>query len=252
LRSPLRTRIGRTAGQPEPGDGAAFADPDQQPLHLGERRPARLRHEHGQLGRVEDVAVEGDVDVLDAREHRRRFVVDPGRGDELHLRRIEVAGAPERDVGGVDRAAVDHHPQGHPPLVPRRRGLGRVQVAVRVEPDDADPPVPGGEPLDDADMRAAAAAEHEGPLRQVGGDGERLRRQRLLLHDRDLRVGEGQRGGLDHRLAAVAPGVGDADQPGRERPAAGVALVPVVDGHGRVAVTGRASRPQQAHARAFS
>ena len=36
-------------------------------------------------------------------------------------------------------AVVEQHPQRHPPEVPGRRRLGRVQIAVRVDPDDPEP-----------------------------------------------------------------------------------------------------------------
>jgi hypothetical protein len=41
----------------------------------------------------------------------------------------------------VDVAGVDQHPQRHAPRVAGRRRLRRVEVAVRVDPDDADPAV---------------------------------------------------------------------------------------------------------------
>ena len=41
---------------------------------------------------------------------------------------------------------------------------------MRVEPDDAEPAVTGGEAADRADMRAATAAEHERALRQALGE----------------------------------------------------------------------------------
>ena len=52
----------------------------------------------GELARLEDVAVDRDVDAVDPVEHRLRVVVDPDGGDVLDLGRIEVARADERDV----------------------------------------------------------------------------------------------------------------------------------------------------------
>ena len=96
---------------------------------------------------------------------------------------------------------------------------------MRVEPDDRQPLVPGGEALDGADVRAAAPAQHERPLRQRGGERERLLAERVLLDHGHLGIGERQLRGLGHRLAAVAPGAGNAHEPGAELPPAGVALV---------------------------
>src|SRR5581483_8342586 len=110
----------------------------------------------------------------------------------------------------------------------------RVQVAVRVEPDDAEPVGTRGETLDCADVRAAASTEHERPFGKIRGDRERLSHERVLLDDGRLRIVERQARRLDHLLAAVAPRAWDAHEPGCERPAAGMALVPAADGHRRV------------------
>ena len=119
---------------------------------------------------------------------------------------------------------------------------------MRVEPDDAEPVVARGKPLDGADVRAAAAAEHERAGRQVRGDRERLSAERVLLDDRSLRVVERKPGGLDHRLAAVAPGAWHTHEPRRERAPAGVALVPETDRDRRQRAARRALRPERAHA----
>ena len=116
--------------------------------------------------------------------------VDPGVADEVALGRVEVAHAEQRNLRGVDRAGVDDHPQRHAPLVAGRRAFGRVQVAVRVDPDDPEPVVPGREPLDRADVRAAAAAQDERSLGQLRGEGEDLARERVLVDDSRLRVRE--------------------------------------------------------------
>ena len=84
---------------------------------------------------------------------------------------------------GNDRAGVEHHPQRHAPRVPGRRRLGRVQVAVGVEPDDARRSCRRGERLDRADVRAAAPAEDERPVGQLGSERERLLRERVVLDD---------------------------------------------------------------------
>ncbi len=121
-----------------------------------------------------------------------------------------------------------------------------------VEPDDADTAVARGEALDRADVRAAAAPEDERALGKVGGDGERLLAERLLVHDRGLRVRQRKRGGLDHRLAAVAPRAGHAHEPGAERAAAGVALVLRPERDGRVGPAVGAARAQAAQPSSFS
>jgi hypothetical protein len=95
-------------------------------------------------------------------------------------------------------------------------------------------------PSDDADVRAAAAAEHERPLREIAGDGEGLGLERLLLDDGGLRIVERQARRLDHRLAAVAPGARDANEAGREGSSTGVALVVGADRHGGVRPARRA------------
>jgi hypothetical protein len=64
---------------------------------------------------------------------------------------------------------------------------------VGVEPDERDPAVARGERLDRADVRAAAAAEHERPLGQVDRDREGLLVERLLLDHRRLGNGSGRR-----------------------------------------------------------
>ena len=108
-----------------------------------------------------------------------------------------------------------------------------------VDPDDAEPVVPRGEPFDRADVRAAAAAEDERP--HAAG----RRRPRASARGacpprrpppRDSRAASARR--LDHRLAAVAPRPRHAHEPGRERAAARVALVvrPDRDGRERPAV----------------
>jgi hypothetical protein len=45
--------------------------------------------------------------------------------------------------------------------LPEGRRLGRVEVPVRVEPENCDVPVPRREAFDSADVSAAAAAQNE-------------------------------------------------------------------------------------------
>ena len=123
---------------------------------------------------------------------------------------------------------------------------------MRVQPQHGDTSVPGGEPLDRTDVRAAAAAEHQRPHREVGGDGERLHRERLLLDHRHFGVVERERRRLHHRLSAVTPGARHPHESGGEGPTAAVALVAFIDRHGGERPAVGASRTQEAHSIAFS
>ena len=211
------------------------------PGHGHERRDVRF---------VEAVEVERDVDAVDLVEGVVDGVlarVDAGVADELALGWVEVAHAEQRNLCGIDRAGVEDHPQRHAPLVAGRRAFGRVQVAVRVDPDDPEPVVSGCEPLDRADVRAAAAAQNEGALGQLGSEGEDLIRERFLGDDSCLGIREIGESGLRHRLAALAPGARHANESGGELAAARVALVLGAhrDGSERPAV--RALRAQARH-----
>ena len=165
------------------------------------------------IARLEHVDVERDVDRVDAVERTVEVVVDPVLRDVLELRLVEVAGTDERDVLGPHAPLLDRHAQRHPPLVPGRRGLGRVEVAVRVEPDDAEPAVTGCEAADRADVRAATAAEHERALRQALGERGVLLVERLAVDDQRLGVRERGRGRLHHRLAPAPQARGTRTSP---------------------------------------
>jgi hypothetical protein len=153
--------------------------------------------------------------------------------------------ADERDVLRRDRARVDQHAQRHAPQVPARRGLRRVEIAVRVDPDEGEPVVTRRERLDGADVRAAAAAEHERPLRQVGCDLEALHRQRVLRDDRRLRIRQPDVRGRRHLVAARSPCARHAHEAGGELAAARVALVlgPERDRRVRSAVGALGAKP---------
>ena len=109
------------------------------------------------------------------------------------LRRVEISCADEHRVLDADGAGVEHHPQRHAPLVAARRGLGRVEIAVRVEPDERETVEARGQALDRADVRAAAAAEHERSLGKRRRHRELLLAEARLLDDRHLRVHEVER-----------------------------------------------------------
>jgi hypothetical protein len=120
---------------------------------------------------------------------------------------------------------------------------------VGVDPDDREALLAGRERLDRADVGAAAAAEHDRAVRQLGRENEVLLRERVGLDDARFRIGQRQVRRLRHRLAAVAPGTGDADEPGGELAAAAVALVLGPDRHRRQRPAVGAAGAEAAHAR---
>ena len=62
-----------------------------------------------------------------------------------------------------------------------------------IDPDERDPAVARGQRLDRADVRAAAAAEHDGPLREVDRHRQRLFVERFLFDDGRLGERQGSR-----------------------------------------------------------
>ena len=158
---------GRKPVRPKPATGERAATARSSASTSRDRRPARLGHEAGDLAGPQHVAVQRDVDAIASVQRPVDVLVDPRLREIGLLRRIEAAGTDERDVLRTHRSLVDRHPQRHPPEVPRRRALGRVEVAVRVQPDDSEPAAPRCEPADRSDVRAAAAAEHERALGEV-------------------------------------------------------------------------------------
>ena len=82
----------------------------------------------------------------------------------------------------------------------------------------AEPAVARGEPLDRADVRAAAAAQDERTFGQRRRRARDSARERVLLDDRGLGVRERRATRRRvHLLSAGAPGARHADQPGPER-----------------------------------
>src|SRR4029077_6020877 len=124
---------------------------------------------------------------------------------------------------------------------------GRVQAPVAAEPDQRDPAVAGGQRLDRADVRAAAAAQDDRPLREVDRHGQRLLVEALLLADRSLGEGQRQPRGFGHRLAAFAPGLRDPNHARAVLAAAGVALVARPDRDRGEGAAVRAAGAQAAH-----
>ena len=84
---------------------------------------------------------------------------------------------------------------------------------MRVEPDERESVVPRREPLERADVRRAAPAEHERPVGQLGGDREVLVGERVLLDHGRLRIVERQVRGLGHRFAAFPQARGTRTRP---------------------------------------
>ena len=141
------------------------------------------------------------------------------------LGRVEIAGPDEHCVGRMNRARVEQHPKRHAPEVSAGRALRRVQVSVRVEPDDGKPLVARRQAFDRADMRAAATAEHDRSLGESGCQRQALLRDRVLLDDRRLRVGKLEIRGLRHCLAARPPRARHSNETGRECAPAGMTFV---------------------------
>ena len=139
---------------------------------------------------VERVEVERDVDEARARDAVERLphrVLDPDPVDVAHREDADVGLAQERALGRVERADPDEgdarrvdggqrepvvgEPLGRPPErggerhpvhVAGRARLGRVEVAVRVDPDHAARlPRGGGEAGERPDRDRVVAAEHE-------------------------------------------------------------------------------------------
>jgi hypothetical protein len=129
-------------------------------------RAARLRHQHVDGIRIEHVEIECDVHRVHPGEGSLERVVDPRLVQVAPLRRVEVACAHERDVLGGDDAVVEEHPQRHAPEIPGGRRRRRVQVTVRIEPDDGEAATTSGEAAHGSDVRATTAAEDEWPLRE--------------------------------------------------------------------------------------
>ena len=157
--------------------------PRERRADVGGGQTARHRELHRHLRRVEPV----DVEVHVVRPLRRHPGPDSGRGDVLALARIELAHAKERHGRGIDRRAPARLPapargrQAHAAEEPARRGLGRVEVAVRVDPQHAHA---RHQPRDGRQRRDADRA--------VGGGQQRQRAVRQRLLDRG-------RGGVQHR-----------------------------------------------------
>ena len=101
----------------------------------------------------------------------------------------------------------DRRGQRHPVHVPGRRGLGRVQVAVRVDPEHAAEPARLREPAERADRDRVVAAEDE--------------RQRTLLQREADEPRDPPAGRLDLRQVAgalVGPPRSPRARPSRRRP----------------------------------
>ena len=208
-----------TAVAPNPTTGSRRPDPDDRDRRL-ERQPVRLGHRHGPAaGAVEAVQVEGDVPRVDPRATTPRPAADGGaarpRAEHPRPELGDAATRPasatrsrrgpgrraarrpppdRRPVDGGDEvgvAAAAGHREGHPPDVARRRRVGRVEVAVGVEPGDREP-APGraaaGRPSPRrgtcSRRRARAGARRSGRPPVPASPPRRSRSARQVLADR--------------------------------------------------------------------
>ena len=96
---------------------------------------------------------------------------------------------------------------------------------MRVDPHDRKALLAARKRLDRAHVRAAAPAEDDGPVGQLGGEQQRLLGERVRLDHSRLGVGQLVERRLDHALAALTPGPRNADEAGGELTAARMALV---------------------------
>ena len=225
----LVRRIGTSPVKPRPAIRVRAATSRSSSSSSSRRRPVRLRHEDGELARLDRVAVERHVDGVGALERPLDRAL-AGAGRPLDSMNSTSGGSRLRaptsaTCSGSTAPSSSTMRSGIPHALPGRGGRGRVQVAVRVDPDDRQALLAGGERLDRADVRAAAAAEDERPVGQLGGEHQRLLRERVGLDHARLGIGQLVEGRLGHRLAAGAPGARNADEAGAELAAAGVALV---------------------------
>ena len=84
---------------------------------------------------------------------------------------------------------------------------------MRIEPDDGESVVPRREPADRADVRAAAASEHERALREPTRDRVGLLVEGVEIDDERLGVGELGRSCLLHGFPALADARGTRTSP---------------------------------------
>ena len=194
VRSASPPRPNRTAVAPNPGDRTGSPDgPDRRDGGL-EAHSAGLGHRQGPpAGGVEGVEVERHVERVHPGGDRRRpgaerretgrraehpgpEVGHPRRGEHPRLGLVQDLAAEERRLVLPDRRAVtgchevrvaspEGHREGHPPDVPRGRGVRRVEVAVGVEPGEREPRSRAGRGAGRPAPRLAraVAAEQEEP-----------------------------------------------------------------------------------------
>ena len=143
---------------------------------------------------------------------------------EEHLKPVELADRAAEEGADDARLAERAWWRRLPLLLTKPRS-----VFVALREDDETDVVARSEPLDSADVGAAAAAEHQRPGRKRRSDGETLLGERRLLDRRRLRVRKRDRRGRGHRLPTSAPGTGNADHARCICRPARVALVPVLE-----------------------
>ena len=126
---------------PAPTIDRRRASPASSASTSAARRPARLGQARSRLGRIEHVEVERDVDAVHVRRAPRRCLRRRVRMPLSAMNRSSGGSrfrAPTSATrpGSTAPASISIR-SGIPHCVARRRALRRVQVAVRVEPDDA-------------------------------------------------------------------------------------------------------------------
>ena len=159
-------RVGSEAGEADADELAARRAPRRSCSSSSSVGPPGSGMKTASSSGSSDVAVEGDVDGVGPVEQRAGVAADPGRRDELLLRRIEVARA---DRGRRRRRRPCPRSSSVRSGIPHSLPDGDVSGVLRspCASSQSTPtrPCRGGQPLDGADVRAAAAAEHERPLR---------------------------------------------------------------------------------------
>ena len=198
-------------------------------MRLAIREPAAHGRAHPRRDlRIEHVHVQAHVDEPVAGNVLERFSqhgLDPEPvdiahrvharvelGEQVALPVVELAHTYERDAGRIDRGQLksltfelgarepERDGQRHSVDVSGRRGLGTVEVAVRVEPEDPAGPLCAREPAERSERDGVVAAEHEG--------------QSVALHRAHDQVGDPRTRLLDlreeaHPLVSDGAGLGD-------------------------------------------
>ena len=222
-------RVATSPVKPMPAIRVLAATSAQQLFDLREAEAVRLRHEDGELARLDRVGVERDVHRVGTCERtldRPVSRMDAARVDELDLGRVEVA-RPDR----ARRASRRRRPSsssmrsGIPHALPDGDVAGVFRSPCASIHTTARHSSPARERLDRANVGAAATTEHDRPVGQLGGEQQRLLGERVGLDHGRLWIRQLVERRLGHRLAARTPGPWNANEAGGKLAAARVALV---------------------------